>query len=114
MHAYIALDGDLTTVRGVSFYEHGETPGLGGEIENRKWQEGWRGKQLYGSAGGVNLEVVKGKATETGNEALFQIDGLSGATLTAKGVNNLMEFWFGDHGFKPYFNQLKKRDKSNG
>ncbi len=111
MHAYIALDGDLTTVRGVSFYEHGETPGLGGEIENRKWQEGWRGKQLYGSAGGVNLEVVKGKAAETGNEALFQIDGLSGATLTAKGVNNLMEFWFGDHGFKPYFNQLNLKSQ---
>ncbi len=107
MHAYVALDGNLTTIRGVSFYEHGETPGLGGEIENRKWQEGWRGKQLYSSAGVMNLEVVKGKAAKTGNGALYQIDGLSGATLTANGVNNLMEFWFGDHGFKPYLNQLK-------
>jgi Na+-transporting NADH:ubiquinone oxidoreductase subunit C len=114
MHAYVALDGDLTTIRGISFYEHGETPGLGGEIENRKWQEGWRGKQLYSSAGEMELAVVKGKATKTGNEALYQIDGLSGATLTAKGVNNLMEFWFGDHGYKPYFNRLKEKDKSNG
>lgn len=107
MHAYVALDGNLTTIRGISFYEHGETPGLGGEIENRKWQEGWRGKQLYSSAGEMSLSVVKGKANKTGNEALYQIDGLSGATLTAKGVNNLMKFWFGDHGYKPYFNRLK-------
>ncbi len=107
MHAYIALDGDLTTIRGISFYEHGETPGLGGEIENRKWQEGWREKHLFTPAGNMDLEVVKGKAVTTGSQALYQIDGLSGATLTAKGVNNLMEFWFGDHGFKPYLNRLK-------
>ncbi len=111
MYAYIALDGNLTTIRGISFYEHGETPGLGGEIENRKWQEGWRGKQLYDPAGVMDLKVVKGKASGTGDQALYQIDGLSGATLTAKGVNNLMEFWFGDHGYKPYFNQLKDKDK---
>jgi Na+-transporting NADH:ubiquinone oxidoreductase subunit C len=110
MHAYVAVDGNLTTVRGVSFYEHGETPGLGGEIENRKWQEGWRGKQLYDPAGVMDLKVVKGKALATGEEALHQIDGLSGATLTAKGVNNLMEFWFGDHGYKPYFNLLKDKE----
>jgi len=114
MYAYAAIDADLTTVRGISFYEHGETPGLGGEIENRKWQEGWRGKQLYDATGKIELELVKGKAAGTGEEALHQIDGLSGATLTAKGVNNLMEFWFGDHGYKPYFNQLKNKDKSNG
>jgi len=114
MHAYIALDGDLSTIRGISFYEHGETPGLGGEIENRKWQEGWRGKQLYSPTGVMDLEVVKDKAVKTGGQVLHQIDGLSGATLTAKGVNNLMEFWFGDHGFKPYLNQLKKKDRSNG
>lgn len=110
MYAYVAVDGNLTTVRGVSFYEHGETPGLGGEIENRKWQEGWRGKHLYSPAGVMDLKVVKGKASATGDQALYQIDGLSGATLTANGVNSLMEFWFGDHGYKPYFNQLKDKD----
>jgi Na+-transporting NADH:ubiquinone oxidoreductase subunit C len=106
MYGYVALDGDLTTISGISFYEHGETPGLGGEIENRKWQEGWQGKQLYSPTGGMDLEVVKDKAAKTGSRALHQIDGLSGATLTAKGVNNLMKFWFGDHGYKPYLNQL--------
>jgi Na+-transporting NADH:ubiquinone oxidoreductase subunit C len=114
MYAYVAIDSDLSTIRGVSFYEHGETPGLGGEIENRKWQDSWQGKKLYATDGTMDLRVMKGKADDSGAQALYQIDGLSGATLTAKGVDNLLEFWFGDHGFKPYFTQLKKKDNSNG
>lgn len=108
MYAYVAIDSDLTTIRGVSFYEHGETPGLGGEIENRKWQDGWQGKKLYAPDGEMVLEVVKGSADPTGAQSSYQVDGLSGATLTINGVSNLMEFWFGEHGFKPYLFQLKK------
>ena len=114
MYAYVAIDGDLTTIRGVSFYEHGETPGLGGEIENKKWQDGWQGKKLYTPDGGMELRVIKGPADAAGDKNLYQIDGLSGATLTSKGVSKLMEFWFGEHGFKPYLLQLKNRAKSNG
>lgn len=111
MYAYVALDADLSTIRGVSFYEHGETPGLGGEIENKKWQSGWRGKKIYGPDGRPGLKIVKGKAADSGDEKVYQIDGLSGATLTAKGVNNLMEFWFGDHGYKPFFKNIKNHLK---
>ncbi len=107
MYAYVAIDGDLNTIRGISFYEHGETPGLGGEIENRKWQAGWQGKQLYSPKGDMKLRVIKGTVDPSGPQAEYQIDGLSGATLTANGVSRLMEFWFGDHGFKPYLTQLK-------
>jgi len=114
MYAYVAVDRDLTTIRGISFYEHGETPGLGGEIENRKWQSGWQGKKLYNPKGKMDLQIVKGKAEETGDRVPYQIDGLSGATLTARGVNGLMEFWFGDHGFKPYFKQLRHKDTPHG
>ena len=114
MYAYVALDGDLTTIRGVSFYEHGETPGLGGEIENQRWQAGWQGKKVYTSDGEMDLKFVKGKAADTEPAISYQIDGLSGATITTKGVNNLMEFWFGDHGFKPFFAQLKKKESANG
>ncbi len=113
MYAYVALDGDLNTIRGVSFYEHGETPGLGGEVENRGWQKGWQGKELYNDTGEMDLQFVKGKATNEGPAALHQIDGLSGATLTTKGVDNLMEFWFGEHGFKPFFARLKQ-ENANG
>ncbi len=113
MYAYVAIDADLTTVRGVSFYEHGETPGLGGEIENRRWQDRWQGKQLYKDES-VSLKVVKGSPDNTGPEAAYQIDGISGATLTSNGVSGLLEFWFGDHGFKPFFTQLKKKETTNG
>ena len=114
MYAYVALDGDLTTIRGVSFYEHGETPGLGGEIENRRWQAGWQGKKVYSDSGKMDLKFVKGTAAGEEPARSYQIDGLSGATLTTKGVNSLMEFWFGDHGFKPFFTQLKNKESSNG
>jgi Na+-transporting NADH:ubiquinone oxidoreductase subunit C len=114
MYAYVAIDKDLTTIRGVSFYEHGETPGLGGEIENRKWQDGWQGKKIYTPKDELKLKIVKGKVDTSEDQASYQIDGLSGATLTADGVSKLMEFWFGDHGFKPYFSQLKNKDNSNG
>lgn len=107
MYAYIALDKDLTTVRGISFYEHGETPGLGGEIENRQWQQSWQGKKVYNENKTPVLSLVKGKAATSGDTEPYQIDGLSGATLTADGVNNLLEFWFGDHGFKPYLKNMK-------
>jgi Na+-transporting NADH:ubiquinone oxidoreductase subunit C len=108
MYAYVAIDSDLNTINGISFYEHGETPGLGGEIENKKWQDSWQGKKLYASDGKMDLRVVKGKADAAGEQGMYQIDGLSGATLTADGVSRLMEFWFGEHGFKPYFAQLRQ------
>ncbi len=114
MYAYVAVDADLTTINGISFYEHGETPGLGGEIENRSWQDGWQGKKLYDQNREMKLKVVKGTVAPGSEQAPYQIDGLSGATLTANGVSRLMEFWFGEHGFKPYFSQLKKQGNSNG
>lgn len=113
MYAYVAVDADLTTIRGVSFYEHGETPGLGGEVENRSWADRWQGKQLY-KDGAMSLKVIKGSPDSTSPEASYQIDGLSGATLTSKGVSGLLEFWFGDHGFKPFFAQLKQKESTNG
>ena len=114
MFAYVAVDADDKTVRGVSFYEHGETPGLGGEVENSHWQGLWQGKQIYTGEGEVGLRVLKGRAAEAGDEAAFQIDGLSGATLTTQGVDRLLRFWFGNDGFKPFLTQLPVKDASNG
>lgn len=109
MYGYVALDRDLNTIRGITFYEHGETPGLGGEIENPHWQAGWQGKKIYDPAGQVALEVVKGKAATRGAAAAYQVDGLSGATLTANGVTDLLHFWFGEHGFAPFIDRLKAK-----
>lgn len=111
MYGYVSLDADLTTIRGISFYEHGETPGLGGEIDNKKWQSGWQGKKMYSPSDTIALQVVKGKAPNTGDNAQYKIDGLSGATMTANGVNDLMHFWFGEHGFKPFLDHLKTKEE---
>jgi len=116
MYAYVAVDADLTTVRGVSFYEHGETPGLGGEVENRRWAESWQGKTIY-QDDEVALKLIKGSPDSSNPDAQYQIDGLSGATLTSQGVSGLLEFWFGEHGFKPFFEQLSAQtaeDKTHG
>ncbi len=103
MYGYVALSSNLSTIQSITFYEHGETPGLGGEIENTTWQKSWQGKQLFDATGQVALEVVKGQAETNSPAYKHQVDGISGATLTTNGVNNLLQFWFGQHGYKPFF-----------
>ncbi|TQV81348.1 Na(+)-translocating NADH-quinone reductase subunit C [Exilibacterium tricleocarpae] len=105
LYGFLALDSDLNTVVGLGFYEHGETPGLGGEVDNPNWKASWPGKQVYGDDGGVAIEVVKGKADP---DARYEVDGLSGATLTARGVHNLVQFWLGENGFAEFLDNLKR------
>ena len=103
MYGFLALDRDLQTVRGITFYQHAETPGLGGEVENPQWQASWANKKVYDEAGMVKIHVVKGVG-----RADDEIDGISGATLTVNGVTAMMSYWFGDSGFKPYIDRLKR------
>ena len=113
MYGYVALNADLSTIRGITFYEHGETPGLGGEIENPDWQAGWRGKKIYNPNGKVGIKVVKGVIKATGQAAQHQVDGISGATLTSNGVDKLLHFWFGNYGFKPFLERMKRTKLGN-
>tara|TARA_B100001250_G_scaffold363113_1_gene342266 strand:+ start:775 stop:1575 length:801 start_codon:yes stop_codon:yes gene_type:complete len=106
LYGFIALQGDMDTVVGLGFYSHAETPGLGGEVDNPKWKSLWVGKELYDDQGDVAIKVVKGGA-EAGNP--YQVDGLSGATLTSRGVNNLVRFWVGDRGFGNLLTKLKEQ-----
>lgn len=107
LYGFIAIEGDLNTVAGLGFYEHGETPGLGGEVDNPLWKAKWVGKKLYDSDGNPAITVVKGVVDNARDEAVYQIDGLSGATLTGKGVDNLVKFWLGADGFAPFLTNLK-------
>ncbi|MGB2115429.1 MAG: Na(+)-translocating NADH-quinone reductase subunit C [Porticoccaceae bacterium] len=106
LYGFIALESDLKTVAGIGFYEHTETPGLGGEVDNPKWKASWIGKRAY-DADGLALEVIKGKVDLAREGANSQIDGLAGATLTTKGVDNLVKYWLGEQGFKPFIDNLK-------
>lgn len=106
LYGFIALEGDMNTIIGLGFYSHAETPGLGGEVDNPKWKSLWVGKEVYDDQGDVAIKVVKGQA-EAGNP--YQVDGLSGATLTSRGVSNLVRFWVGDQAFGSLLEKLKSQ-----
>jgi Na+-transporting NADH:ubiquinone oxidoreductase subunit C len=106
LYGFLAIQSDGVTIKGITFYEHGETPGLGGEVENPNWQAQWDGKLAYNEEGEVIVRVVKG-TVEPGSEAdRYAIDGLSGATITTNGVSNFVRYWLGPDGFGPF---LKKQ-----
>ncbi len=98
LRGYIAIDQDGRTIRGLVFYEHGETPGLGGEIDNPTWLKQWPGRMAYDDSGAVRIHVARGKAGPPQTDP-YQVDALSGATVTSRGVTNMLEFWLGKNGF---------------
>ncbi|MGF1719864.1 Na(+)-translocating NADH-quinone reductase subunit C [Vibrio kyushuensis] len=104
MYAFVAVETDGNTVAGITYYEQGETPGLGGEVENPTWRSQFVGKKLFDSNDKPALKVVKGGAP-AGSE--HGVDGLSGATLTANGVQNTFDFWLGDMGFGPFLANVR-------
>ena len=106
LYGFVALEADANTVAGLGFYEHAETPGLGGEVDNPRWKALWPGKQVY-KDGTVKIGLVKGSVDPAGANADWEIDGLSGATLTARGVTNLVQFWLGEDGFEPFLENLR-------
>ncbi|MFL2487683.1 MAG: Na(+)-translocating NADH-quinone reductase subunit C [Gammaproteobacteria bacterium] len=103
LYGYISLDSDLNTVKGIEYYDHKETPGLGGEVDNPDWKSDWDGKKVYDSSGEVILYVTKGPSSED-----YEIDGISGATLTSNGVTNMIRYWLGENGYGPVLQKLRE------
>ena len=114
MYAFLALEGDANTVKGYTFYEHGETPGLGGEVDNPSWQRQWVGKRIFDRDWNLSLDIRKGKVDPSKQEAVHQVDGLSGATLTTVGVKNFMLYWLGEDGFGPFLARMRTAGENNG
>jgi len=107
LYGFLALEGDGNTVAGLGFYEHAETPGLGGEIDNPRWKALWPGKKVFDANGNLAIDLVKGAVDASNPKAIHQVDALSGATLTSNGVENLLLFWLGENGFGPYLMNLR-------
>ncbi len=105
MYGFIALEADGNTVSGLSFYEHGETPGLGDKIEDPRWLGLWPGKKVYDADGEPQLQVIRGQAAA---DDPHSIDGMAGATLTGRGVTNMLAFWLGGQGYGPYLRGLEQ------
>ena len=105
LYGFVALKADGNEVTGMQFYEHAETPGLGAEVDNPRWKAQWPGKKVYDDQGDVEITVAKGKPTAAMEP--YHIDSLAGASLTSRGVDNLIRFWMGEQGFKRFLDNLK-------
>ena len=118
LYGFIAVEPDFQTISGLTYYTHGETPGLGGEVDSTKFKEQWTlrmnkkgelvGKQIF-EGDDVKIAVVKGKGSGP-----FQVDGLAGATITSNGVSNMLQFWFGPDGFGPFIQKQKEATSKVG
>jgi Na+-transporting NADH:ubiquinone oxidoreductase subunit C len=127
MFGFIALEADAETVVGMNLYDQAETPGLGGEVVNPKWKALWKGKKVYNFTGKEfheNNLTEKGQTIEIGEVALglvkgfvdpgkagseYQVDALAGATLTSRGVSNLVQYWMGKEGYGIYLAKIRNR-----
>ena len=107
LYGFLAVQSDGNTVQGITYYQHGETPGLGGEVDNPKWKALWPGRKIFGESGAPALRVVKGTAGKP-EEAPYEVDGLTGATITSNGVTAMLEFWLGESGFRNYLQKFKE------
>ncbi|NTV30099.1 MAG: NADH:ubiquinone reductase (Na(+)-transporting) subunit C [Candidatus Omnitrophica bacterium] len=110
VYGYLAIGADAITVRGISFYRHGETPGLGAEVEQEWFRKGFEGKKIFD----VDLrrlrpvEIVKGRVVDSVPVADrdYYVDGISGATMTGRGVNAFLKERLG--AYEPFLARIRR------
>ena len=125
MFCFMALEADGQTMVGMNLYDQAETPGLGGEVVNPKWKALWKGKKVYNFSGkevhksnlsekGQTIEIgevalglVKGSVDPSKPGSEYQVDALAGATLTSRGVSNLVQYWMSKEGYGLYLAKLR-------
>lgn len=110
LYGYFAVEADATTVRGITFYKHGETPGLGAEIEKEWFQNNFKGKKIWSPKENklTSVHVVKGKAADryTGEKLEHAVDGITAATITSNGVTKMLDKAI--RAYEPYFQKIRK------
>jgi Na+-transporting NADH:ubiquinone oxidoreductase subunit C len=109
LYGYISLESDFNTIAGVTFYEQNETPGLGDQIAKPHWQARWVGKKLYEDTDDVLFHVAEGPVAAGASGADYQVDALTGATITANAVTALVQYWFGPHGYGPLLERMREQ-----
>ena len=108
MLGYLSMAPDGNTIKGLRFYAHAETPGLGDQIDKEPWRALWVGKQVYGAGDEPQIRVVRGLVPAGAPNPEHLIDGMSGATLTGNGVSGLVRYWTGTHAFGPYLKNFRE------
>jgi len=109
LYGYIALEPDLNTISGMTFYEQNETPGLGDQITHAHWLEQWQGRQVYDNQGNPRFRINEGTVEPGSPTAEFEVDALTGATVTANAVTSMMHYWFGPHGYQPFLLAMREQ-----
>jgi Na+-transporting NADH:ubiquinone oxidoreductase subunit C len=108
LYGFLALAPDTKTIKGLGFYEHGETPGLGGEVDNPRWKKNWANKVVLDDNFDPQIVIVKGQVDHKLDANNNKIDGLSGATITSNGVQALVNFWVSGNGYGPFLAKYRK------
>ena len=107
MYGYFAIEPDAGTVKGITFYKHKETPGLGAEVDKDWFKNNFIGKKLTDKNGKlVSIEVVKGYVSKTDPDALHKVDGISGATITGTGLTTFLKSDL--EKYEPYFARVRR------
>lgn len=109
IYGFIALESDLNTIAAATFYEQNETPGLGDQILRREWQAQWEGRRIYDEVGDPRFAVNHGKVQPGSSTWLYEVDALTGATVTADAVTNIIRYWFGPHGYQDFLDALRQQ-----
>ncbi len=107
IYGFMSIGPDGNTIHGLTYYDHRETPGLGGEISNPNWQALWRGRKAYDEHWNVGIHVIKGQAG-TPEADPMQVDGLSGSTITSKAITHLVRYWVGEQGYGKFLKRVRE------
>ncbi len=112
LYGYLAVETDGETVKGITFYQHGETPGLGGEVDKDWFTNMYIGKKFVDTDGNlVSIIIVRGKVEDKvpEDQHYYHVDGISGATLTGRGINNFLIENL--KSYEPFFKKIRSSEK---
>ncbi|SIT05160.1 Na+-transporting NADH:ubiquinone oxidoreductase subunit C [Roseivivax lentus] len=103
IEAILALHGDLNTIAGLAVIHHSETPGLGGRISESAWQAEFPGTELRDGSGDLRFRVARGQGS-----GAYEVDGITGATRTGRGITQMVRFWLGPDGYAPFLEAIER------
>ena len=107
MYGYFAIEPDASTAKGITFYKHKETPGLGAEVDKDWFKNNFIGKKFIDDSGNlVSIEVIKGFVSDKDPNAKHKVDGISGATITGTGLTTFLKADL--QKYEPYFARIRK------